>query len=43
MEDIEIIKKIKAQRVCCGSYLTPNGRCYDCPEQFEGDPDEEKQ
>jgi len=36
----EIIKQ-EEKTVCCRSYLSTKGRCFDCVEQRDVDPDEE--
>ena len=33
--DVEVIRVKKFKLSCCRSYLTPKGRCYTCPEDFD--------
>ena len=40
--DIEPVKTKHFNISCCRSYLTPNGRCYTCPEENDSEEDEDR-
>ena len=40
-EEIEVVSVKGEKTTCCQSYLTSKGRCFDCVEERDVDPDAE--
>ena len=42
-EELQTLKPKVIKESCCRSYQLPKGRCFDCVEHQDIDPDEEQQ